>query len=155
MQPARVALPDAGRMAGAEPAAPAVLSKWTDDEHTSMDELETLVESGVDKSRWGADIAARLAQIEAETESLVKQLAENEEYEKKLEGFKTLLPAIGFGPMPRAEAQTLIKSSIESPLGWPAEIGAELARVDTENEEIVKKLLESENLKQKLKQAMK
>ena len=90
-------------MAGAEPAAPAVLSKWTDDEHTSMDELETLVESGVDKSRWGADIAARLAQIEAETESLVKQLAENEEYEKKLEGFKTLLPAIGFGPMPRAE----------------------------------------------------
>jgi hypothetical protein len=57
--------------------------------------------------------------------------------------------------MTRAEAQTLIKSSIESPLGWPAEIGAELARVDTENEEIVKKLLESENLKQNLKQAMK
>lgn len=142
-------------MAGAERAAPEVLSKWTDDKHASIDEPETLVEWGVDQSRWDADIAARLAQLEAENENLVKQLAENEEYKKKLEGFKTMLPAIGFGPMPRAEAQTLIKSSIESPLGWPAEIGAELARVDTENEEIVKKLLESENSKQNLKQAMK
>ena len=139
-------------MAGAEPGEAELsgLAKMAAGGQPSAVGLETGVECGAEKSRWEAGISARLAQIEAENGNLARELAENEEYEKKLEGFKRMLPAIGVGPMPQAEVQALRKSSIENPLGWPAQIHAELARIDTQNKKIAKKLSESESLKKKL-----
>jgi hypothetical protein len=82
----------------------------------------------------------------AEREHIQRLLAENGEYKQELERFKNLLPAIGVGPVPRAEARALLNWTIESPLGWPAEICAELARIEEENKALQSTLGDREAL---------
>lgn len=82
----------------------------------------------------------------AEREHIQRLLAENGEYKQELERFKNLLPAIGVGPVSRAEARALLNWTIESPLGWPAEICAELARIEEENEALQSTLGDREAL---------